>query len=794
MRRELAETRRLHYPGAVRAGHWGPMLLVFGAFLAARPAAAVCEAPGDPDCVDFQADFRGTIDFFATGAAFTVNDDDDDRPDRALDEAAVTIPAANVPPRARLLQAYLYFGGSLYADGDDVEVPDTQVELQTPGASDFVIVEGEQVYQSGAIPGFPEVTLYSVRADITDLLVDGPLTGSYRVRGFASDIFDGELEHTAANASFSLILVFEEERLPPRNIVLFDGMQEVLGSTVTLDLSGFIVSEQPSGSLTLYALEGDCNPGPDACEQGNNLAGLERVEVIGADPARRIVLEDAFNPPNDVFNRTINTVQPPLRNVTGTDIDTFDITPVLRAGDEAVTVRVTTPLPANGQAGELVGLGYVIVGIDVFAPELRVDSRIEVATERGSALDAYFPGDPLRVTYALSNTGNLPGTQVTLTTELPENVEAFLVLNEPEGATVTVEPEGGEAGRGRVRVENLSVRHGEVDDLVLLVETTCPLPEGGTLGLTADVGPAAEGSAPFTMTTTVALRARDVCGPRFFLYGGGGCRDTQPGDGPPWAAFAGLALALVASRRKWAFVALALAAALVGAGCSGDEPAGLDPDRGPPIPLGFACPDREDMIVVPSIRGQPPFCIDQYEASIREGELGNPSQPPGGDGSTTAIAESVRFATPAAGVTWHQARAACENAGKRLCTAEEWRVTCRGDQELTYPYGDAYRPGVCNGFAATRGGVVEAGAMIEPLPREDGLYDAGGCVSVHGAYDLSGNVWEWNADAYLSGSRRGVAGGSFRSNPAGLACVTEDSHAAPDEVDDAYGFRCCDDF
>lgn len=764
--------------------------------LAPAPIRAECQATGDPDCVDFFADFRGTIDFFATGAAFTVNDDADDRPDRTLDVAEVNVPTERIPPRAKLLKAYLYYGGSLYADNDGIEVPDTQVELQVPGAADFGIIEGEQVYTSGAIPGFPEVILYSVRADITRFMADrgGPLTGTYRVRGFAADIFDGEFEHTAANASFSIVLIFEEDRLPPRNIVLFDGMQEVLGSTVTLDLAGFIVSEQPAGSLTLYALEGDCNPGPDSCLQGNNLAGLEQVQVIGAEPNRTLVLQDELNPPNDIFNRTINTAQPPLRDVTGTDIDTFDITPVLRAGDEAVSVRVTTPRPNNGQAGELVGLGYVVVGIDVFAPEFRVDSRIDVTTERGSQLEAYYPGDALRVTYALSNTGNLPGTGVSLSAELPEAVTAFSVVQEPTGATVTVEPTGGASGRGRVTVEGLTVRHGEVDDLVLLVQTQCPLPQGGTLALSAEVGAAKEGSVPFTMNSTTALLPRDICGPRFYLYGGGGCQHTagpSPTGGPWWMllGLAGLLLMLRRPSSRWVF---ALLLGLVG--CSGDAAPNLGADRPAPIALGFECPGRPGMVVVPSIRGQPPFCIDQYEASLMPGALGNPEQPPGGDGSTTAVAQSVRFVMPAVGVTWHQARAACLNAGKRLCAADEWRVSCRGDKELTYPYGDTYQPGLCNGFSAQRGGVVQTGAMIESVPREDGFFDAGGCVSAHGAYDLSGNVWEWNEDSFLSDGRRGLAGGSFRSNSTGLACITEDRHAPPGETNEAYGFRCCDDF
>ena len=122
------------------------------------------------------------------------------------------------------------------------------------------------MYQSGTIPGFPEVSLYSVRADITDILNQngGSIGGRYKVRDFAADIFNNQSKHTVANASFSIVLIFQERRLPPRTIVIFDGMQEVLGSTVTA-LSGFTVSEVPSGSMTIYALEGDCNPGPGDC-------------------------------------------------------------------------------------------------------------------------------------------------------------------------------------------------------------------------------------------------------------------------------------------------------------------------------------------------------------------------------------------------------------------------------------------------------------------------------------------------------------------------------------------------
>jgi formylglycine-generating enzyme required for sulfatase activity len=181
------------------------------------------------------------------------------------------------------------------------------------------------------------------------------------------------------------------------------------------------------------------------------------------------------------------------------------------------------------------------------------------------------------------------------------------------------------------------------------------------------------------------------------------------------------------------------------------------------------------MVAVPPIAGRAAFCIDRYEASL--------------DG-TTAV--SQRFVLPARGVTWDQATTACANAGKRLCTADEWQTACRGESDRTYPYGDAWQPGTCNGFDATRGDVVETGGMIFGDQNASGTLEAQGCVSTLGAYDMSGNVWEWNATQFL-GTRRGIAGGGFRSNRIGLRCVTAETHALPDEQNDAFGFRCCRD-
>lgn len=760
------------------------MLLV----LAGAPRSAEAACPGD-SCLTAALDERGNLDFFATGGSFTLDDDDDDRPDAVLEEGRVVVPASAIPPRATLRRAWLYFGGSLYADGDG-RTFDTSVELSVPGAPEaFSSVEGDVRFESGAIDLFPELTLYTVRADVTEVVrsAGGQMAGTYRVRGFDADIFDGPLEHTAANASFSLVLLYDEPRLPPREVVLFEGLEIVLGSTMTLDLSGFTVSRVPSGALTVYALEGDCHPGPGSCAAGDNASGLERILVTGADGARSLTVSDDVNPPNDVFNRTINTVEPALTGVVGTDIDRFDISSVLRPGDDAVTVEVTAPAPSGGNRGELVGLAYVVVGIDVFAPELAVDTRIEVSSSAGDVLDAFFPGDVLQARLAVSNTGNTAARAVSAELDLPADVTGFELLPLPGTATASVDPRGGPAGRGRIEVQGLEVRQGEVAAVPLRLETRCPRFEPGVLTLTATV--TGDGIPAFVTTTTAAIAASESCGPRFELRGGGGCRG--PARAPAgWVL--GLAVAAWAwrrgGRRRGSGALLVLFG--LGALACGDERAD---DRSPPEPLGTPCPGQLGMVVVPSVRGQDPFCIDQYEARVSVGELGNPIQPEGGDGSTTALAVSERFRAPTRGVTWHQAAAVCRASGKRLCTADEWQTACGGEDDRTYPYGDTFEPGRCNGDAAGRGDAVETGAMIEAVVTPDDRRIADGCVSAFGVYDLSGNLWEWNASLVIGETQRGLAGGSYRSNAAGLRCVTEDAGEEPDRAEPSYGFRCCAD-
>lgn len=122
-----------------------------------------------------------------------------------------------------------------------------------------------------------------------------------------------------------------------------------------------------------------------------------------------------------------------------------------------------------------------------------------------------------------------------------------------------------------------------------------------------------------------------------------------------------------------------------------------------------------------------PFWIDRYEVTYALYERFM--------GSDAAYDQAPGLTHPREGITWREASDFCEARGTRLPTEAEWEYAARGPDELKYPWGNGW----------TTSGVVwrgNAGGQTAPV----GSKPAG--ISWVGAYDMSGNVWEWVSDWY----------------------------------------------
>jgi formylglycine-generating enzyme required for sulfatase activity len=130
---------------------------------------------------------------------------------------------------------------------------------------------------------------------------------------------------------------------------------------------------------------------------------------------------------------------------------------------------------------------------------------------------------------------------------------------------------------------------------------------------------------------------------------------------------------------------------------------------------------------------------------------------------------------PVVNVTWYDATAYADWAGKLLPSSQQWEKAARGTDGKTYPWGDQPTPAKCN----VREGRI---GCTTPVDR----YHSG--VSPFDVYDMCGNTWEW-CESESSPGRFELKGSAFTS-PFARANPSAFNDASGDMSDDDTGFRC----
>ncbi|HYQ18264.1 MAG TPA: DUF3344 domain-containing protein [Polyangiaceae bacterium] len=254
---------------------------------------------------------------------------------------------------------------------------------------------------------------YQATADVTTL-VRSHGVGSYRVSGVDSKGFV-DVDDSVNFAAWWLVVFYEDSSEPPRNLTLFDGLDEVSSSqNQTAALSGFLVPAAGfDARLGVVTYEGD--------DQSDGDSLLMGASATLGDSDR---LSDGLNPLDNFFNSTRSELGEPVsvvgdlpqlngeaRSMGGFDLDVVDVTGRLSAGQKSVNIRATS-------TRDVYYLGGFITSISTFKPDLAGSSKV-VSDLNGGAI---LPGDVLEYQIDVRNSGNDTAIDVIAIDELPEGV------------------------------------------------------------------------------------------------------------------------------------------------------------------------------------------------------------------------------------------------------------------------------------------------------------------------------------------------------------------------------------
>lgn len=304
--------------------------------------------------------YAGNINFLSIGASFRTAPDavspctvlapgvvaSKDLTTSIVDPATPLV--TGLPAGSTVVAAHLYWAGS-YSPTDPsstATTPDYNVTFSTPLTT--TAITADRTFTETFIYDFPAIGTvfdwFSGYKDVT-ALVSAAGNGIYGLTDLLVNTASPHCDVNGVLSGWALHVIYSNPAEPFRVINLFDGFQLFRGSSITLNPSNFLIPAVGiNGKFGVTTWEGDV---------GNStaLGGFtENLSVNGTN------LSDAINPINNQYNSTINAINPASLIDYGVDIDDYDITALLTAGDTSSTTTYSS-------GGDLVILSVEIYSV-----------------------------------------------------------------------------------------------------------------------------------------------------------------------------------------------------------------------------------------------------------------------------------------------------------------------------------------------------------------------------------------------------------------------------------------------
>ncbi len=288
----------------------------------------------------------------------------------------------------------MLFAG-LYWGAESTSAQRGQMLLKTPAGSGYNLVNSSQldIGPTGSIN-----PTYGAFADVTSLVNAGG-AGTYWGANVQGTIGTDEY------AGWGLVVVYADNTQPLRNVTVFDGF-------ATVSNAGNAITVKPSGFLTPLSGPVVAKIGSITYEGDLGITG-DNLTVNGT------TITDAANPANNYFNSsatdagvTITTNNPNFKNMMSFDIDNSNI-PSGVVANGATSAKIT--YSTNGDTY----YPHVIVFSTTLYVPIITPNLVKTATNlNGGPL---LPGDVIRWTMSMNNTGQDTGINLVLNDTIPAN-------------------------------------------------------------------------------------------------------------------------------------------------------------------------------------------------------------------------------------------------------------------------------------------------------------------------------------------------------------------------------------
>ena len=276
-----------------------------------------------------KARFEGKVNYVVTGGTLRSGSNSSYSSAAGLNSSS-TANLSGIPNGATIKKAYLYWAGS----GSTI---DSQVTFAGNNLT------ADRLYKEN----ISSKDFFQGVKDVTNIVKE-KLNGSYAFSNLSVDNGGAYYNSQTTLSGWSLVVIYEDNAITKANTIdLYEGFKGSSYSQFNYSLTDIKVSASPVAKFSALAWEGDSTLGTDG----------EYLKFNNNN------LTDADNPDDNVFNSSINSIGKGANTTYGVDLDTFDVSSKVTAGQTSITGNVGT-----GQDLVLQGAAIIMVTDDLANP------------------------------------------------------------------------------------------------------------------------------------------------------------------------------------------------------------------------------------------------------------------------------------------------------------------------------------------------------------------------------------------------------------------------------------------